>query len=90
MTDYSPFPESALRELAQFHTSVAGHHPERSYLRYVHEERAKTCEEAIEAHDSLRDRCLLSELNLGQAEALLAAKGISFQRAEVEAQTNAA
>jgi hypothetical protein len=65
--DYSPFPEQELRELADFHDSVAAGYPERSYIRHVHTERATTCRNAILSHVALRDRCLESELHLGQA-----------------------
>lgn len=85
MTDtYAPFPETELQDLASFHDSVAKHHPERSYLQHVHEQRAKVCRDAVKSHEALRERCLLSELNLGSAEALLAAHDIPFQRANVE------
>jgi exopolyphosphatase/pppGpp-phosphohydrolase len=55
---YSPFPELELTQLAAFHDSVAKHHPERSYLRAMHEDRATVCRNAVAAHDALRTRFL--------------------------------
>jgi hypothetical protein len=68
--DYTPFPEKELLELAAFHDSVAGSHGERSYLRSVHEERAKACRDALASQVALRERCLIAEMELGQERLL--------------------
>lgn len=62
MTDYAPFPEQELADLAAFHESVANGHPDRSFLRDLHEQRARACRNAIASFTALRERCLTAEL----------------------------
>lgn len=69
MPDYSPFPELELEQLATFLDSVAASHPERSFLRHNYEQRALACRNAVLSNTALRERCLVAEMELGQARA---------------------
>lgn len=59
MTDQARFPEAELREFMR--------RVKASPLYCLFDELHDIAEQAIDAHDALRDRCLLAELNLGQA-----------------------
>lgn len=82
--DYAPFDEQGLEALAQYHISVAGS-MKSSWAKGLQIDRAAACRNAVKAQTALRDRCHLAEHNLRNAEAILTANGIAFQRAEVEA-----
>ncbi len=78
MTDptYAPFPEQDLTSLAEHFEQLA----ERAMLKNALpateagivelKRRALICRNAIAAHDALRERCLVAELDLGQARAV--------------------
>ncbi len=66
--DYRPFPEEELQKLAAFHDAAAANFPERGYLHSLHTERAATCREALKSFAALRERCLVAEMELGQAQ----------------------
>lgn len=68
MTDdsdsYAPFDPIELEKLAEFHDSVARGHPERSFLRHVHDERAALIRNAVLSYNALNQRCVESEAKL--------------------------
>jgi hypothetical protein len=66
--DYAPFPERELMKLAELHERVAAQFKPDSTFRRLHEGRAKVCRDAVACHEALRERCLVSEMELGQAK----------------------
>ncbi len=68
MTDVSaPFPESELKALAFWHDQAAATWKTDSRMQTDHLRRAKACRDALAAHVELRERCLVAEMELGQA-----------------------
>lgn len=68
-SEYAPFPYRELVTLAEFHESVAKGHPDRSYLRMVHEERAMHCRNAVASYTALQQRFLEQSMRIRELEA---------------------
>jgi hypothetical protein len=66
---YAPWPEAELRALMGYHTQAARGWKEGSKMHADHTRRAKACDDAIRAHDALRDRFHAVRLQLSQWEA---------------------
>ena len=68
------FPEQELVAMAEYHEKQAAHWRSGKTdgghrLGDKHAENAKTIRDAIQAHDDLRERCLIAEMELGQRSA---------------------
>ena len=70
-SDYAPFPEKELAELATYHEQIAqtevrtkGHE---TFFAGLHFDRAKVCRDAIKCHDALRTRFLEHRAGLSDA-----------------------
>jgi hypothetical protein len=68
MSDYAPFPEQELAQLAAYHEQLA-QQAIYSWTKHLHEDRAKACRDAIACHDALRTRFLEHKAGLNDAAA---------------------
>ncbi len=73
-SNYHPFPESELEQLAKWHDSAAKMYPDSTFTRGLHEDRAQACREAIKHHTALRERMLVAETENCRLRGLLPPK----------------